>query len=516
MKRLLMKRLLMKIPAPLSSPIALIALPLALLVACGTNGSDEAPSNGTSGGASSINPSGSAGMGMSSSGGAGNGDGDGDDTSGSGSTTGASTGGNGSEELRPQPNVLIIIADDFGLDKASLNPDAPCYDSGDTADDPPLPNLAELCNEGTRFENAWATPTCSPTRASMLSGSLPSSHGVGGPLDNANALALDTVTLPELLNDAGYATANIGKWHLSRGDSDPNTLGWGHYAGSLSGGLPSYNDWTRVVDGQSAQETGYATTVTVDDAVSWLDQQPDEQPWLLWLAFNAPHAPFHKPPNELHDYDYLDETLSGDPEPYYAAMTQAMDTEIGRLLSYLKARNLSDDTLIVFLGDNGTPGQVASTPVTTPRAKASLYEGGLRVPFLVAGPGIAAGKSITSPISVADLFTTLQAVAGLEPIASPDSSNLWPLLTEFATFNREPVISELFGQQVPEDKAGKAIRDDTHKLICFEDGHRELYNLAEDPWESNDLLAAGSAPAGVEAALSTTLETKTGTSICSP
>lgn len=502
----------MKLSTPLTRLGSACTLSLALIAACGSSDADENSTPGAQDPGKEMDPENGGGAGPDGTGASGGTAANGSST---GGTTANGTGGSPGHEARPQPNILVIIADDFGLDKASLNANSPCYDSGDTADDPPMPNLAELCNEGVRFENAWATPTCSPTRARIMTGRLPYAHGVGGPLDNANALALNTVTLPRRMAEAGYATAAMGKWHLSRGVTDPNTLGWDHYSGSLTGGLPSYADWTKVVDGESVTETGYATSVTVDDAVSWLEQQTTEQPWLLWLAFNAPHTPFHKPPDELHDYDYLDPTLSGDPEPYYAAMSQAMDTEIGRLLAYLNTRQMSDDTLIVFVGDNGTPAQVASAPVTGPHAKASLYEGGLRVPFIVTGPGVPAGTNVNTPVSVTDLFISLQVAAGLEAPNTPDSLDLWPLISGNSSSHTAPVISELFGLQVPGDKSGKAIRDATHKLICFEDGHQELYNLTVDPWETQELLVGGSAPAGVFEALAEALESKTGSSICS-
>ena len=116
-----------------------------------------------------------------------------------------------------------------------------------------MPNIASLCANGLRFTNAWATPTCSPTRASMLTGTHPYQHGVTGPLTAESELAipLDSWTLPRALRDGGtgYATANIGKWHISLGADDPNTVGWDHYAGVIGGGLGNYSRWERTVNG---------------------------------------------------------------------------------------------------------------------------------------------------------------------------------------------------------------------------------------------------------------------------
>jgi|GEM_PF-1321192 len=309
----------------------------------------------------------------------------------------------GTNPTASNPNFLLLIADDFGLDKATFDASNPCYDIGDASEDPAMPNLAALCQSGVRFDNAWAMPTCSPTRATMLTGQLPFRHGIGAPLGRGVSLSLDSTTLPGLLAaaESGYATANIGKWHVSNNPTDPNTLGWEHYSGTLTGGIADYERWSRTVNGVTETNTDYATTVAVDDAVSWLDGVPSEQPWLLWLAFNAPHTPFHKPPNELHEYDDLPEyDNSLDPTPYFAAMSQAMDTEIGRLFDHLKTTGQWENTVIIFIGDNGTSGQIASTPFDRQHAKGSLTQGGIAVPMMIAGPGVQGGRALSQIVSV--------------------------------------------------------------------------------------------------------------------
>jgi arylsulfatase A-like enzyme len=437
----------------------------------------------------------------------------------------------GAPTERDDPNVLLLIADDFGLDRASFNAASPCYDIGDTGDDPPMPNLAALCAGGVRFENAWAMPLCSPTRASLLTGRFPYQTGVGYAVTGSganNPLDLSTPTLPSLLAEhaPAYATANIGKWHLSLGAQDPNEAGWGHFAGLIRGTLPSYTSWTRVVDGIDGVEQGYATTVNVNDAIDWLDGLAEGQPWLLWMGFNAPHTPFHKPPDDLHDYDHLapaDNVVPAEAEEYFRASLQALDTEIGRLFNHLQATERWDDTVVIFVGDNGTAGEIIGEPFDSTHGKGTLYEGGIAVPLVVSGPGISAGRSVEAIVSSADLFATILEAAGVDAAAVTagdpvDSVSLWPQLVGPTSVGpREHMISEVFGPQGAQSRPeGHAIRNQQHKLICFPDDDVELFDLSVDRWESNNLYQ-GSPAAGLElvySELSTTLEQWITADIC--
>ena len=308
--------------------------------------------------------------------------------------------------------VLIIIADDLGVDSLRIY-----GEEDDGRKYAPTPTIDGICAAGVRFERAWSAPTCSPTRAAILTGRYGLHNGVGWALEKYAALSLDEVTLPEALDAAGLgvAHANIGKWHL--GDIDaaggalaPNTAGWGYYAGSLGGGLPSYEKWARTVEGATAVVDNYATTQNVDDAIGWLEGRADDEPWLVWLAFNAPHVPFHLPPGELHSRDKLpgtDEHIDANAAKYYRAMVEAMDTEVGRLLAWLEA-NGHTDVDAIFLGDNGTPGQATQPPSTSPHAKGSLYQGGVHVPLCVAGPSVVSGGRVSDALAhVADLYPTV-------------------------------------------------------------------------------------------------------------
>lgn len=237
----------------------------------------------------------------------------------------------------------------------------------------------------------------------------------------------------------------------------------------------------------------YATTELVDDAIAWLGEQPE--PFVLWLALNAPHAPFHVPPEDLHSVDDLG--VQGDcPEgrrsDCYGAAVEAMDSEIGRLLAHLDDGRL-DRTWVIFVGDNGTPAQVAQPPVVSLRSKNSLYEGGVRVPLIVAGPGLSDPDRAVDPIvDVSDLHATILQLTGAELPSDRtlDSVSLVPyLLDPAAPPQRTHTLAQLEASSPDDDKAGDAIRDERFKYIRFADGREELYDLDADPWEDDELLA---------------------------
>lgn len=277
-----------------------------------------------------------------------------------------------------QRNVLLIIADDLGKDY--------CGFYTDHKDTVTMPNIRALAAAGVTFNNAWANPLCSPTRAGILTGRYSFRTGVGTVIDSPGSAELDTaeLTIPRVLKKyADYAAATVGKWHLHTTTPAsriyPNLMGYDYYAGNFLGALPDYFAWNKIENGTSKGTiTTYATTETVNDAINWLGQQT--KPWFLWVGFNAPHAPYHLPPQELHTVTGLSGTqmdINRNPEKYFKAMAQAMDTEIGRLLVWLKTNNHFDSTDIIFIGDNGTAqrvGQIADTG----RSKGTIYQYGDR------------------------------------------------------------------------------------------------------------------------------------------
>ncbi|MCO4762450.1 MAG: sulfatase-like hydrolase/transferase [Myxococcales bacterium] len=403
--------------------------------------------------------------------------------------------------------VLLVIADDLGLDQASMYADV-ATGGVSNADRiyPNMPNIKALCSAGVRFTKAWSAPTCSPTRATMLTGRYGFRTGVGWAVTKKTNLPLSETTLPELLSKVGVQHANIGKWHLGTedaigGDNAPTAAGWSHFAGTLDGVLTDYESWQRTVDGKTAATNTYATTANVDDAITWLGQTDPSKPWLLWLAFNAPHSPFHVPPSGLHTVQGLTPAgMKKDSIPYYRAAAEALDTELGRLLAWIDA-NVDGPVDIIFIGDNGSPSQVATAPFTAEHAKGSLYQGGVHVPLCISGPSVKdGGRSHDGLVGAVDLFAT---ILGLFDTAPPkdgpvvDAVNLGSILaSKSAATVRTWSYTDSFGSAGRDGGGrGKAITDGTFKLIVFEEGTKEFYNISTDPHETKNLLAGTLEPA---------------------
>jgi arylsulfatase A-like enzyme len=360
-------------------------------------------------------------------------------------------------------NILLIIVDDVGVDASR------CY--GTPASLAPTPNIDSLCSSGVVFSNVWTNPVCAPTRACMLTGRYSFRIGVGDvPGPGSPGIALDEFALPQALDRevSGYQHACLGKWHLGTNangrDDNPNLMGFSHYAGSTGGGVPDFYSWTKTTDGESAAITNYATTETVDDALVWVDAR-DDAPWFLWLAFNAPHSPFHLPPDDLHGYDDLDgtaEDIEANPLPYFQSALEAVDSEIGRLLAALPA-DVRARTDIIYFGDNGTPGQTLPDGPERRRVKGSPYEGGVHVPLVISGPSVVdAGREVDALVNSTDLFATIIEMAGVD-IGSDlpsDSISVVPYLEDSnQRALREWIVAERFGPDV------MAKRVDRYKLI---------------------------------------------------
>jgi arylsulfatase A-like enzyme len=384
-----------------------------------------------------------------------------------------------------EQNILLIIGDDIGIDAMGL------YTAGDKA---PTPTLDGLAAGGVRFTDCWANPVCSPTRATMLTGKHGFQTGVGWP---GHVIGPGEFTVADALNSAGYATACIGKWHLSTAADNPNAMGFDHYSGNLGGFLNSFFTWNKTVNGVTSTVNNYATSENVDDAIAWITTQGSD-PWFCWVAFNAAHTPFHKPPNDLHSYDYLPGTtfhINNNPGLYFKAMIEAMDTEIGRLIAGIDADVLANTT-ILFLGDNGTDRRVYTGAERG--SKGVIYQGGVHVPCIVAGAAVTGGnRTHDGRIHSVDFFETIIELAGIDPneAVSPairvDSRSFLAYLEDPAQANfHEYALAERF-QTTSVDADGKTIRNAGYKLNAYDDasGTEELFDIISDPNETTNLLA---------------------------
>lgn len=376
-----------------------------------------------------------------------------------------------------KPNILLIIADDMGLDAT------PGFDIGD--EKPTVPNLQNMINSGVRFTNLWSYPTCTPTRSSILTGKYGFRTGV---MKVDDELSLSETSLQKFLdnNNTGYDHAVIGKWHVSKTPSHPTQIGVGYYAGLLSGAVQSYTNWNLTENGVTNTSTEYTTTKFTDLAIDWVKQQ--NQPWFLWLAYNAPHTPFHLPPNNLHSQGNLPSdqgSIDANPLPYYMAMIEAMDSEIGRLLNSM-TQDEKDNTVIIFIGDNGTPG-AAAQDYRTQRVKGTLYQGGVNVPMIVSGKNIGRFNEVDENLlNTTDLFATIADIANTGTNELNDSKSFKELLSSSSTTNFRGFTYTEHGKTSGNDEY--TVRNLTHKYIKFTNGDEAFYKLSNDFFERTNLL----------------------------
>lgn len=396
-----------------------------------------------------------------------------------------------------QRTTVLIIADDLSADYFGFFPEY-----GDTVD---VPNIRYLADKGIVFTNHMSNPVCSSTRTSILTGRYSFRTKVGGIVGGAggsNSIDTAEISIPKLLkiHNVNIGKANIGKWHLNTAAPainlmSPLKLGYDHFEGPFIGQLPSFTNWTKYTNGVSSAITNYATTENVNNAVNWLNTQTNK-PVFLWLAFNAPHEPLHLPPLGLHNYKTLPGTamdIKNNPKSYFKAMLQAMDHEIGRLFDSLKAMNRFDSTDFIFIGDNGNTPRTAQMADTS-KAKGTVYQYGVHTPMIISGPSVI-NKNRTSNalINSVDIFATVLELQGNTnwqnqiPVNKPvDSKSILPILKNTATEIRPWQFCEIFKLIHDSDEA-KAIRNMDYKLIHFDYGKTEFYNLKNDPLEIKNL-----------------------------
>lgn len=317
-------------------------------------------------------------------------------------------------------NILVIVSDDIGVDKTAAY--------GEHPSPARTPSIDALAAQGVMFRNAYASPTCSPTRASILTGRQPSRHGIGRWIyadDETYSLPLDELTIPEALRHSPhpYISAAVGKWHLvGFADDSPQThpldQGFDCHAGSLGnpleavlpGHLPrGFRNWEKAIDGVVSWKRRYMTSDTTDEALARIERT--RSPWFLYVNYNDAHDPLHIPPTRLRT-DKL--TQSSSDLELYEAMVEAADTEIGRLLDGIPDDILATTT-IIYISDNGTPSHGISEPWRDDRGKATVYEGGVRVPLIVAGPHVRDPGSVSDAlVHAVDLFPTIAELAEVD------------------------------------------------------------------------------------------------------
>jgi arylsulfatase A len=382
------------------------------------------------------------------------------------------------------PNVVFVLADDLGVNDLGV------YGRKDHR----TPNLDRLAADGLRFTAAYvASPICSPSRAAIMTGRAPARLHITtflpGRADAPSQrllhpsirqhLPLDELTLAERLRSAGYATAAIGKWHLGGSGFGPREQGFDTYHPGQATTTPTET------------EGGKGEYDLTREALRFIDANR-ERPFFLYLAHNNPHIPFAARPALVEDNGNAFEAA-------YAATVQTLDDAVGRLLAHLDATGLRDRTIVIFTSDNGGlhmpegrhPRVTHNTPFRA--GKGYLYEGGLRVPLIVRGPGIAAKRVVDAPFLNTDWLPTLAALTGASPAGELDGVNQAGLLASGVTSTED---NRTLFWHIPHytnqgSRPAGAVREGNWKLVeHYDDGRVELFDLGKDVGESRDLAKA--------------------------
>lgn len=396
-----------------------------------------------------------------------------------------------------KPNIVYIVADDLGWKDVGFH----------GASDIKTPSIDKLAAGGAQLEQFYVQPMCTPTRAALMTGRYPFRYGLQtAVIPSVSGYGLDTSEwlMPQCLKEAGYNTAIIGKWHLGHADKQywPKQRGFDYQYGAMIGELDYFThsehgvlDWFR--NNEPVKEKGYTTTLLGDDAVKYINGQDPKKPFYLYLAFNAPHTPYQAPQEYVDRFkDIQDPTRRT-----YAAMVACLDDNIGKVVAALDKKGLRDNTLIVFHSDNGGTHNAMFAGVMADVSKikipcdngpyrdgkGSLFEGGTRVCALANWPGhIKAGK-VDGLIHAVDIYPTLAklteaSTAKCKPL---DGVNVWGTIAEGKDSPRKEIVYNI-------EPFRAALRQGDWKLIwrSMLPTSVDLYNLAEDPSEKNNVAAA--------------------------
>jgi len=410
-------------------------------------------------------------------------------------------------QSQSRPNIVLMLADDMGY------ADLTCY--GGRAK---TPNLDKLACEGVRFTSCYAgAPNCSPARASLLTGRFPTRAGIYSyipanpkivPHHPMHLTAAET-TIATLLRDAGYDTCHVGKWHLSKLNSDqpqPKDHGFDHSLGTDNNAEPSHKDPVNFIrNGVEVGKTqGYSCQIVTDEAIQWLrNRKTPDKPFFLYVAFHEPHVSLASPPEMQKQYPDASEK-----DRLYFANIQNLDNAAGRLLAALDRMNLRTRTFVFFTSDNGPWRQGSQGNMRG--KKGGLYEGGIREPGIIRWPGkVKPGTVNSQPVHAADFLPTVCSIAAIQPPKDKviDGVDLSALLAGKPWKRPKPLYWYFY-----RTKPQAALRDGDWVLIAYQNcksmpkTHRlvqqdidfiknahwdrfELYNIIKDSSQQHDLAA---------------------------
>ncbi len=391
---------------------------------------------------------------------------------------------------RSKPNMVVFFVDDMGYGELG------CYGSKDLR----TPFIDTLAENGVRCTSGYVTaPSCGPSRAGILTGQYQQRFGYEINPDkqfrDTFGLDLNYQTIGDRMKAAGYKTGAIGKWDLGRGvDHNPINRGFDFYYGHIVG---ARNYWpmqkgpeSMVVSrgpGEMVKETKYLTYQLTDGALEFIDKYKDD-PFFLYVAYNAPHVPFHAPDEAIARNRHI----KSEKRRTYAGMITALDDSVGRILEKLRDLGFEEETMILFISDNGSPvgppttrGYVDENNLPLRGGKGGLYEGGIRVPFIVQWKtgGLPRGKTYDRPVSVLDVMPTALAVAGAEPPSNLPGVDILPYLKGKKT--NEDVANVLYWRY----KGYCAVRKGDFKWVSDPKTQvTGLFNLATDVGEQKNLI----------------------------
>ena len=422
----------------------------------------------------------------------------------------------GTEQRDAAPrNVILILSDDHRYDFMGFHPGAPRWLK--------TPAMDRMAAGGAHIENAFVTTSlCSPSRASILTGQYAHRHGV---VDNTSPIPDGTVFFPQYLQQAGYRTAYIGKWHMGEeAESDQPRAGFDHWISFRGQGV--YSDPVLNINGERRQLQGYTTDILTDAAISWLQSQRDGsgRPYFLYLSHKAVHAEFEPAPrhqrrhanapipypesmantvgnyrekprwveeqrNSWHGVDFMYHGQFDFDTLYrrYAETLLALDESIGRVLEFLDRSGQARDTLLVYMGDNGfllgEHGRID---------KRNAYEESMRVPMLAYAPGlIAPGSKVAAVVRNIDVAPTILELAGTRSQRDVDGRSVLPALRgEKATSDSEFLYEYYWEYAFPHTPTTFALRGNRYKFILYHGiwDLNELYDLQTDPHERSNLI----------------------------
>jgi len=395
-----------------------------------------------------------------------------------------------------RPNIVLMLADDLGWADVG-------YHGGEID----TPAIDQIAAQGVRMERFYATPICSPTRAALMTGRDPIKLGVAydqiHPWYNAG-LPDDEYLIAEALRDAGYQTAMVGKWHLGHTQQHqlPNAQGFEHFYGHLHTNTDFYrhqreggHDLQR--NGVSVDRRGeYLTHIEGEEAVRFIEQRDKDKPFFLYLPFTAPHSPMQAPQASIDKYSHLPQQGF---RRTYAAMVDEMDRAVGNILVTLQQQGITDETLVVFVSDNGGSHAFGGSNVPLRGEKGQTFDGGVRVPAVMRWPQqLPAGAIVEQTLSIMDLYPSLLAAAGVDysPPKPLDGENMWSSIRSGKQVERQQPLFFVSEIPVPGMIWTGVLEGDWKLIQLLREGQTSmsvrtmLFNLADDPYEKNNVAAA--------------------------